>query len=141
MSRSKEDLNRLNDRENELETEGAACGCSDAGLDSRAGAGCGPVEPHADRVELDNGSAKRDDDVKHKDCSNGTRDATGENGSEGDAAGKQKDADPSDFDCSKMMEIMKNCCPDKMKNFSSMMPNFDGGCCPPDEDGRSKESV
>ncbi|UCH84316.1 MAG: hypothetical protein JSW50_01105 [Candidatus Latescibacterota bacterium] len=56
-------------------------------------------------------------------------------GDSGESAPDRKDAtNQSDFDCSKMMEIVQHCCPDKMKSFSDMMSKIGGRCCPPEKE-------
>jgi hypothetical protein len=39
-----------------------------------------------------------------------------------------------------MMKMMEKCCPEKMKDLSSMMSSFKSGCCASGEDDGSKES-
>jgi hypothetical protein len=94
----------------------------------------------AGQVQLDNRSSKEDNDMKRKSCNNEAQDAMDECGSDEATAEQQKSSDQSGFDFTKMMEMMQKCCPDKMKDLSSMKSMFEGGCCSSNSDDISKKS-
>jgi len=99
------------------------------------------VEPNVDRMEVDNQAATEDNEMNKKGCRDETGDIAVGCGSDESSAGQQRATNQTGFDFSKMMEMMQKCCPDNMKDFSSKMTGFDGGCCPSKEEGSSKESV
>ena len=122
----------------ESEAEGAPCGCPESDVGSEEGAVCGA--PNADRVQLDNRSSKEDNEMKSRSCNDRPGDTASAGGSEKTTEGQQSGADQTGFDCSKMMEKMKECCPEKMKDVSSMMGGFNDGCCSSEDERRSEAS-
>jgi 4-carboxymuconolactone decarboxylase len=107
-----------------------------ARLENEAEAG-----PNRVRVQLDNPCGKEDNEMDKTNCCDEAGDATNERGSDESSAGQQCAPDQTGFDFSKMMEMMQRCCPDKMKDFSSHMTSFEGGCNPSNKDGGCKEPV
>jgi len=107
-----------------------------AHLEDEAGTGA-----NQERVRLDNRGANEDNETESKGCGDKSGDAANNCGHDEAAGGQQSAANQTGFDFSKMMEKMKHCCPDNMKDLSSKMTGFDGGCCPSEEETGSKESV
>jgi hypothetical protein len=100
----------------------------------------GSINAELTEDQLDNRIPKEDNEMTKGNHTNKDQGPAKKCGSGESAAGQQNTADQPDFDCSKMMEMMQKCCPDKMKDFSSMMSNFKGGCCSSDEEDNSEET-
>ena len=107
-----------------------------AHLENEADAGSNQV-----RVQLDNPCGKEDNEMDKKSCCDEAGNAANECGSDESSDGQECAPDQTGFDISKMMEMMQKCCPDKMKDFSSSMAGFEGGCSPSNKDGGCKEPV
>lgn len=122
-----------------IENDDEACACSDEAKNSGDGQATGPGEPHANDVRLDNEPIDRDNVRKTGACGDDAKDSTHTTGSEKASAGSRKTAENPGFDLSKMMEMMQKCCPDKMRDFSSIMSGLDKGCCSPGEKTSSKD--
>ncbi|MDH3216982.1 MAG: carboxymuconolactone decarboxylase family protein [Candidatus Krumholzibacteria bacterium] len=118
--------------------EPSPCGCSEAQEHREESAGCGTETLEADRVQLDNQVSKEDNEMK-KSCKDRTRGKTDPRQSGNTSEEQENVADQTGFDCLKMMEMMSQCCPDRMKDLSSMMANFTDGCCPAKEEIGSKK--
>jgi 4-carboxymuconolactone decarboxylase len=124
----------------EMDTEDVPCGCPDTEAVSEESAGCGERRQNVERVHLENPSSEEDNDMKSKSCDDRLGGSEKACGSEKAEAAQQDSADKPGFDCSKMMQMMGECCPEKMKHFSSMMDAFMGGCCSSEEERGPKAS-
>lgn len=118
-----------------------ACGCPDGTMNSAERTAGGPGEPHMNDVRLDNRSPEEDNQTKEERCGDDAKPFADARGSRGAGAGSRHTTEQMGFDFSKMMEMMQQCCPDKMKNFSSMMSDSEKGCCAPNEENSSKDSA
>ena len=124
----------------EPDTGDVPCGCPDTEAVLEESAGCGRHVSHVERVQLDDQSSKEDNEMESKSCNDNAGDSTKACGSETAKEGHQNSADKPSFDRSKMMEMMGECCPEKMKDFSSMMAGSMGGCCPSEKECSSEAS-
>jgi hypothetical protein len=100
-----------------------------------------PYGPQAHDVRLDNERSEEDNGTKKGTCGDAAKRSTRERGPDEAAAESRNAADHTGFDFSKMMEMMQNCCPDKMKDVFSMMSSSEKGRCFPGEKTGSKESA
>jgi AhpD family alkylhydroperoxidase len=92
-------------------------------------------------VRLDSEHREEDNNEMRACCGEDAEDSTPTGESGGATTGSPNAADHSGFDFSKMMEMMRHCCPDKMKDISSMMSSSEKGRCFPGEKAGSKESA
>jgi AhpD family alkylhydroperoxidase len=123
------------------ESENDACVCSESARHSGEATPTDSAEPKAHDVRLDNNRSEEDNDKKKECCGDDAEESTRTPASDDVAAGSRNVADHTGFDFSKMMEMMQKCCPDKMKDFSSMMSSPEKGCRFPGEKASSKEPV
>lgn len=121
-------------------SESDACGCPDNARGSRLGTAGEADEPHVNDVRLDNEGSGGDNE-KNKKCCDDVKDSTRAQSPDEAAAGSRGAEDCTGFDFSRMMEMMRGCCPDKTKDLSSMMSDFEKGCCSPNEDTDSEGPV
>lgn len=134
----------LIERQSRVRVEGGgdACGCSDQASQTKGSKDSTtpePEEPHANHLRLDNESSVEDNRKDDECCGNGAKDSTGGRGSDEVGAGARSNTPRTGLDFSKMMEMMRGCCPDKMKDFSSMMSDFEKRFCSPNENAGSGE--
>jgi 4-carboxymuconolactone decarboxylase len=121
-------------------TKDVPCGSVDTDVNEGQSPNCGPAGRDVDLDQLDNRNSREDNKMKSQCCSGQTADTENACGSDQTAAdGQQGLGDSSAFDLPKMMAMMRECCPGKMKDFSSMMSHLEGGCCASDDkDGRKE---
>lgn len=122
------------------EPEDVPCGCPDTKQVSQKSAGSEERERDTRSVHLDNPRPEADNELKSASSRNRADHKTKTCGSEKAEEEQRNSADKSDFDCSGMIEMMGKCCPEKMKDFSSMMDAFVGGCCSTEKEHKPKPS-
>jgi 4-carboxymuconolactone decarboxylase len=116
------------------------CGCSDTKMALEENAGSREQVPHADRVQLDQPGSKEDNGAESESAFSRAGDSTNECSSGKSEEGSQNSADNSGFDRPRMMEMMGECCPEKMKELSSMMADFMDGRGSSEEERSSEAS-
>lgn len=117
-----------------------ACGCSEGAKDSKDGAGRGTVESDPKDWPLDKEGSREDNNTQKESPCDDLRASANAPGPDEAGGGPRNKRDQTGFAFSKMMEMMQRCCPDRMKDFSSMMSDFGAEHCPPDEEGSSEQS-
>jgi 4-carboxymuconolactone decarboxylase len=115
------------------------CGCPDREAALKENAGCGESTQNEEQVHLDHQSSEEDNGTKSTSYNERADDSTIACGSEKAEETQQNSDVKRGVDCSKMIQMMGECCPEKKKEFASMVANFMSRSRPSEEDHSSEE--